>query len=89
MQIKGNRDPEVSLSLFVDDSEDSTKARRAIESIQEPCNLYHIRELNMVAGDEIDAPLLYAPEGIFRGWKQIQAFLKIPQSMRYKTLVPE
>lgn len=86
MQRDRTKNPEISLTLFVDDGHESKMAREALEAIQEPCNFYHVQALHVAPGDEIEAPMLYAPEGVFRGWRQVQTFLKIPPNMRHRIL---
>lgn len=86
MRANQTKTPKITLTLFVDDSDDSKQAIEALKSIKETFTIYDVQSLNMTKGDEIKAPTLYAPEGIFRGWRQIQTFVGIPADMRYKVL---
>lgn len=87
MKQEGQK-PEVFLTFFGDDREESLIAKRALKEAGERCYFYDVRTLHKASGDEIEVPTLYAPEGIFRGWKQIQTFLGIPSDMRFDALVP-
>lgn len=78
--------PETVLTLFIDDSEESKRAIEALNSIHEHFATYDVKSLNMAKGDEFEPPTLFAPEGVFRGWGQIQTFVRIPPTMRYKVL---
>jgi len=77
---------EAKLFLFCNDSSESKAAKAALEMKGEPCNYYDIR--NLVTDEDMsdEVPILYAPEGTFIGWKQIQLFLRIPEEMRHHSL---
>ena len=89
MKVKREVQSQISLTLFVDDGNESKQAIEALKTISEPFKVYDIQSLNMAKGDEIAAPTLYAPEGIFRGWKEIQTFVRIPREMRYRPIVAQ
>jgi hypothetical protein len=77
---------EIILTLFIDDSAESKQAIEALNAMREDFRIFDVRSLNMVKGDEIEPPTLFAPEGIFRGWRQIRTFVNIPPNMRYRAL---
>ncbi len=75
-----------TMSLFFDGSADSQRAKRALEQSGARCSFYDTRSLRISPGDQIAPPILYAPEGIFNGWSQIQTLLQIPPEMRFDAL---
>lgn len=86
MGDKHIEESEIILALFGDDSDETKKAVEALQEIHEQFYFYDVHSLHMTKGDEIEPPTLFAPEGIFRGWRQIQTFLRIPRDMRYGTV---
>ena len=75
------------LFFFYDDELDSQEVKRLLEQRDEKCYFVHVKEFRTAAGEQVVAPTLYAPEGVFEGIKHIKAFLGIPDAMRYHKML--